>query len=91
MNFQQKTVELAGESFTVKELSARQRKEALKLYNEKVDAIDLQAHYLKMGVAELADKDIDHILDLPGSVFTRLVELVMQISGLVEEDEAKNS
>jgi len=91
MNFNQKTVEISGESFTVKELSARQRKEALKMYNDKADPIDLQARYIQMGVEELKEKDLDFVLDLPGSVFTDLVEAVMEISGLVDKDEVKNS
>jgi hypothetical protein len=92
MKFQTKTVEINGESFTVKELSARQRKEALKLYNDKADPIDIQAHYIKMGVEKFKDSLTEDILDIPGSAFTELVEAVMEISGLTDkEDEVKNS
>ena len=91
MNFQKKTLKINGDTYHIQELSARQRKEALKLYKDEMDPIDLQANYIQMGVSELKDKTLDDILDLPGSVFSQFVDEVMTVSGLTDKDEAKNS
>lgn len=92
MNFQKKTLKLNGESYTVQELSARQRKEALKLYKEEIDPIDMQANYIQMGVIEFKETPIEKILDLPGTAFTKLVEAVTDVSGLTDAEEVeKNS
>ena len=44
-----------------------------------------------MAVSEFKDKSLDEILDMPGSAFAQFVQEVMQVSGLGDEDEAKNS
>lgn len=90
MKFDQKSIELKGEKFTVNELSARDRQTIFKMFKD-IDAVTLQAHYIKLGVAEFKDVDLDAVMDLPGTVFGKLADEVVIVSGLGEEaDAAKN-
>jgi hypothetical protein len=94
MNFNSKTIKINGDSFTLTELSARQRKDLFKLFNDQTDPIEVQAHTILMGCKEFKGKEIDDILDCPGTVVSALSDGVMEISGLSDssqKDAVKNS
>lgn len=93
MKFDKKTIELKGERFTINELSARNRQAIFKMFKkEDIDAVELQAHYIKLGCTEFKDSTLDDIMELPGTVFGKLADEVVQVSGLSDEaDTTKNS
>ncbi len=95
MKFKTKVVTIDGEKFKIQEINARQRKELFKLYqDDNSDALDSQAHAIKMGCEKFRDSSIDEIFEMPGTVFANLADEVMKLSGLGDDDEkdaVKNS
>ena len=95
MKFDSKKVEVKGESFTVVELSAKQRQQVFKLFkSEDIDPVELQANYIQLGCKEFASSSIDEVMELPGSLFGLLADEIVKISGLADEsseDAEKNS
>ena len=94
MKFKTKVVTIDGDKYNLKEINARQRQSLFKLFKDDTDPVEAQAHSIQMGCAELKDKSIDEIFEMPGTVFAQLAEEVMKISGLGDNDEqdaVKNS
>lgn len=89
MSFSETSVQSGDESFTVRELSARQRKDLFKMHKDEIDPIEIQAHIIKMGCPAFKDKDLDSIFDLPGSLYDSLANAVLKISGLSDDAEAQ--
>lgn len=92
MKFNSKSIKIGDDKFEIKEINARQRQELFKLFKDETDPVEAQAHSIKMGCAQFADKTIDEIFDMPGTIFAQLAEEVMKISGLGDDsDTEKNS
>ena len=91
MKFNSKTVEIGGDKYTIKEISAKERKQIFVIVRGD-DPTDAEAHAIKMGCAQFADKTIDEIYEMPGTIFAILAKEVMTISGLGDDSETeKNS
>jgi len=88
MKFNTKSITIGGDKYGIKELSAKQRHE-MYLYFKKdgSDPVAAQAHYIKMSCTQFKDKSINEIFDMPGSVFAKLAEEIMSVSGLGEDDD----
>lgn len=92
MEFNTKSIKIGSDKFELKEINARQRQQLFKLFKDETDPVEAQAHSIKMGCAQFVDKTIDEIFEMPGTVFAKLAEEVMKISGLGDDSEAeKNS
>lgn len=94
MKFNTTKVTIGGEKYEIKEINARQRQELFKLFKDGTDPVEAQAHSIKMGCAAFKDKEIDEIFEMPGTIFSKLADEVMKISGLgddSEKEEVKNS
>ena len=92
MKFNTKTVTIGSDKYDIKEINARQRQELFKLFKDDTDPVEAQAHSIKMGCTQFADKSIDEIFEMPGTIFAKLAEEVMKISGLGDDSDAeKNS
>ena len=92
MKFNTKSITIGSDKFELKEINARQRQQLFKLFKDETDPVEAQAHSIKMGCTQFADKTIDEIFEMPGTVFAKLAEEVMKISGLGDDSEAeKNS
>jgi len=94
MKFNTKSINIGGDKFDIKEINARQRQELFKLFKGETDPVEAQAHSIKMGCTQFVDTSIDEIFEMPGTVFAKLADEVMKISGLGDEsekEEVKNS
>lgn len=92
MKFNTKKITVGGDKYDIKEINARQRQQLFKLFKDETDPVEAQAHSIKMGCSQFVDKTIDEIFEMPGTVFSKLADEVMKISGLGDdEDTEKNS
>ncbi len=92
MKFNTKSITIGSDKFELKEINARQRQELFKLFKDGTDPVEAQAHSIKMGCTQFVDKTIDEIFEMPGTVFAKLAEEVMKLSGLGDDSELeKNS
>lgn len=92
MKFNTKSITIDADKFEIKEINARQRQELFKLFKDETDPVEAQAHAIKMGCKQFIDKSINEIFEMPGTIFAKLAEEVMAISGLGDDSETeKNS
>ena len=92
MKFNTKSVTIGDNKYDIKEINARQRQELFKLFKDDTDPVEAQAHSIKMGCTQFSSKTIDEIFEMPGTIFAKLAEEVMKISGLGDDSDAeKNS
>lgn len=90
-HFKNKTIEIDGQDFNLRELSVKQQKELFEAFKEDNDSTLLQARYVKAGCHECKEMELDEILDAPASVIKTLSEAVAELSGLTsDEDDEKN-
>jgi len=85
MKFKTSKKEIEGESFSIRELSAKQRQVMLGLHTDETNPIVIQANLIKMCCDGFEEKTIDEILDMPGGCFDELAKEVLEVSGLGED------
>jgi malate/lactate dehydrogenase len=89
MEFQTKEVTINGNTFHIKELSARQRKEMYQYYKDERDPVDVQAFTIQAGCEECKGMTPEQILDMPGTIFGALSDEIIQVSGLADNAEGE--
>lgn len=84
--FKRDAVNVGGVDYTVRELSARQRREIFNQYKQDEDSLLMSAMMVQAGCVEFNGKSVDDILDLPGSLFDALSSAVTKVSGIAADD-----
>ena len=75
----------------LRELTARERGELREIAEG--DLVAGQAKIVILGCDALNDGDLDQLQDLPGSLLSKMADVILNLSGLGEDakDEAKNA
>ena len=75
----------------LRELTARERGKLREIAEG--DLVAGQAKIVILGCDVLSDGDLDQLQDLPGSLLSKMADVILNLSGLGEDakDEAKNA
>jgi hypothetical protein len=84
--FESKKVEAGGKTFTVHEITVKQRKEIFSQHKEDGDATTMAANLVLFGCDQFKEKSIDDVLELPGTVFDKISSAVADVSGMGGDD-----
>ena len=88
--FAEKTVKINGEEFHIHELSVKDRREVFaSADDENKSALLVSGLLILRGCVEFADKVLEDVEDLPGSVFDKLSNEVADLSGMSGDDDEK--
>lgn len=89
MEFNSTSLKIGKDVFTLSEMSAAKRRDMFKLFKEETGPIEVQAYAIQFCCDKFKDAEIDDIMEMPGTVFSKLAEEAMKISGLSDDAEAE--
>lgn len=87
--FKTEQVEINGELYDCKELSAGQRRKILEKFKADENGSLLQVRLVQAGCGRFSDSSESQIEDLPGTLIDKLSDTITRLSGMGGGDEGK--